>query len=75
MIIANLAQNSNALSFPGFPYGLIKVDQLSRVGVREMEPQKIQILSEFDTDVYKKYILPRIRSIDAHDLLNAIRKN
>ncbi|KKM20588.1 hypothetical protein LCGC14_1643990, partial [marine sediment metagenome] len=26
-------------------------------------------------DVYKKYILPRIRSIDAHDLLNAIRKN
>ncbi len=75
VIIANLAQNSNALSFPGYPYGLIKVDQLSRVGVREMEPQKIQILSEFDPHIYEKYILPRIRSIDAHDLLNAIRKN
>ncbi len=75
IIIANLARNSNALSFPGYPYGLIKVDQLSRVGVREIEPQKIQILSEFDPDIYKKYILPRIRSIDAHDLLNAIRRN
>ena len=75
VIIANLARNSNALSFPGYPYGLIKVDQLSRVGKREMEPQKIQILSEFDPNIYEKYILPRIRSIDAHDLLNAIRKN
>ena len=75
VIIANLAQNSNALSFPGYPYGLIKVDQLSRVGKREMEPQKIQILSEFDPNIYEKYILPRIRSIDAHDLLNSIRKN
>ena len=75
VIIANLAQNSNALSFPGYPYGLIKVDQLSRVGVREIEPQKIQILSEFDPNIYEKYILPRIRSIDAHDLLNSIRKN
>ena len=53
VIIANLAQNSNALSFLGYPYGLIKVDQLSRVGVREIEPQKIQILSEFNPDIFK----------------------
>ncbi|MFX1591981.1 MAG: DNA double-strand break repair nuclease NurA [Promethearchaeota archaeon] len=75
IIIANIALNSNDLSFPGYPYGLIKVDQLSRVGVREIEPQKIQLISEFDSDIYKKFILPRIRSIDAHDLLNSIRKN
>ena len=74
-IIANIAMNSNDLSFPGYPYGLIKVDQLSRVGVREIKPQKIQLLSEFDSDIYSKFILPRIRSIDAHDLLNSIRKN
>jgi len=75
IIVGNLAMNSNELSFPGYPYGLIKVDQLSRIGVREIEPQKIQLLSEFDADIYEKFILPRIRAVDAHDLLNSIRKN
>jgi len=75
VIISNLAANSTDLSFPGYPYGLIKVDQLSKVGKRELVPQKIQIMSEFDSELYTKYILPRIRSIDAHDLLNTIRKN
>ena len=75
VIISNIARNSTDLSFPGYPYGLIKVDQLSRVGAREIGPQKIQLMSEFDSELYAKYILPRIRSIDAHDLLNAIRKN
>lgn len=75
VIISNLARNSTDLSFPGYPYGLIKVDQLSRVGAREIGPQKIQLMSEFDSELYAKYILPRIHSIDAHDLLNAIRKN
>jgi len=75
VIISNLARNSTDLSFPGYPYGLIKVDQLSRVGAREIGPQKIQLMAEFDSELYTKYILPRIRSIDAHDLLNAIRKN
>ena len=74
-IISTIASNSNDLSFPGYPYGLIKVDQLSRVGVKEVAPQKIQILSEFDSELYNNFILPRIRSIDAHDLLNTLRKN
>lgn len=75
VIISNIAINSNDLSFPGYPYGLIKVDQLCRVGEREIEPHKIHLLSEFDSDIYDRFILPRIRSIDAHDLLNSIRKN
>jgi len=75
VIISNLAINSTDLSFPGYPYGLIKVDQLSRVGAREIGPQKIQLMAEFDSELYVKYILPRIHSIDAHDLLNSIRKN
>ena len=75
VIISNLAANSTDLSFPGYPYGLIKVDQLSRVAKREIGPQKIQLMAEFDSGLYEKYILPRIRSIDAHDLLNTIRKN
>ena len=75
MIVSNLASNSADLSFPGYPYGLIKVDQLSRVAYRELETHKIMLLSEFDKDNYENFILPRLRSIDAHDLLNKIRKN
>lgn len=74
-IISNIALNSNDLSFPGYPYGLIKADFLSRVGVREIEPQKIQLLSQFDSEIYNKFIIPRIRAVDAHDILNSIRKN
>jgi len=74
VIISNIAMNSNDLSFPGYPYGLIKVDQLSRIGVKEIEPQKIQIISEFDSSIYNRFILPRIHSVDAHDILNKIRK-
>jgi len=74
-IISNIALNSNDLSFPGYPYGLIKADLLSRVGVKEIEPQKIQLLSEFDSEIYNKFIIPRIRAVDAHDILNSIRKN
>lgn len=74
-IISNIASNVTDLSFPGYPYGLIKVDQLSRVSSRELEPQKIQLLSEFDPEIFNTYIKPRIRAVDAHDLLNQIRKN
>lgn len=73
-IISNLANCSNDLSFIGYPYGLIKVDQLARIPTRDLESQKIQLLSEFDKETYKKYILPRIRSMNAHDLLNKLRK-
>jgi len=75
VIISNISNNSKDLGFPGYPYGLIKVDQLSRISIKEVEPQKIQLVSEFDSEIYKKYILPRIRSVDAHDLINSIRKN
>jgi len=74
-IISNLSANAIDLSFPGYPYGLIKVDQMSRVAYREVDGQKIMVLSEFDKNYYKKFILPRLRSVDAHDILNKIRKN
>ena len=75
IIISNIALNSNDLTFPGYPYGLIKADQVSRISQRELEPQKIQLLAEFDPVIFNKYIIPRIRAVDAHDLLNKIRKN
>jgi len=74
IIISNIAYNSTDLSFPGYPYGLIKVDQLARISMRELDSQKIALLSEFDQDIYKSFILPRLRSMDAHDIINKIRK-
>ena len=74
LIISNIANNSNDLSYPGYPYGLIKADQLAAVSINELEPQKIQLIAEFDEEDYKKYILPRLRSVNAHDLLNIIRR-
>lgn len=74
IVISNLANNSNDLSYPGYPYGLIKVDQLAAVGIRELEPQKIQLIAEFDPNNYESFILPRLRSVDAHNILNMIRK-
>ena len=74
IIISNLANNSNDLSYPGYPYGLIKADQLAAVSKKELEPQKIQLIAEFDQKDYNEFILPRLRSVNAHDLLNIIRK-
>ncbi|MFX1279317.1 MAG: DNA double-strand break repair nuclease NurA [Promethearchaeota archaeon] len=73
-IISNLANNSNDLSYPGYPYGLIKTDQLAAISIKELEPQKIQLIAEFNQEDYHKFILPRLRSINAHDLLNVIRR-
>ena len=73
-IISNLANNSNDLSYPGYPYGLIKADQLAAISVKELEPQKIQLIAEFNQEDYYKFILPRLRSVNAHDLLNVIRR-
>ena len=74
IVISNLANNSDDLSYPGYPYGLIKADQLAAVTFKELEPQKIQLISEFNQDNYNNFILPRLRSVNAHDLLNIIRK-
>ena len=74
VIISNMANNSNDLSYPGYPYGLIKADQLAAVSYKEIELQKIQLVAEFDQKNYNEYILPRLRSVNAHDLLNIIRR-
>lgn len=74
IVISNIANNSNDLSYPGYPYGLIKADQLAAVSLKELEPQKIQLISEFNQDDYNEFILPRLRSVNAHDLLNIIRR-
>lgn len=73
-IISNVAHVSNDLSFPGYPYGLIKVDQMSRIAYRELDSQKLMVISEFEKDIYDNYIRPRLNSINVHDIINEIRK-
>jgi hypothetical protein len=75
LIISNIAENAQDLSFPGYPYGLIKVDQLSRIAYRELDSYKVMLLSEFNQKRYEEHIVPRLHSVDAHDLLNKIRIN
>lgn len=74
VVISNIANISDDLSYPGYPYGLIKADQLAAVTFKELEPQKIHLVAEFNQDNYNNYILPRLRSVNAHDLLNILRK-
>ena len=74
IVISNIANNADDPTFLGYPYGLIKVDQLARISKKEVESEKIQLLTEFDKNIFNKYILSRLRSIDAHDILNKIRK-
>lgn len=73
-IISNIAYISNDLSFPGYPYGLIKVDQMSRIAYRELDSQKLMVISEFEKDIYDNYIRPRLNSVNTHDIINKIRK-
>ncbi|MFO8017436.1 MAG: DNA double-strand break repair nuclease NurA [Promethearchaeia archaeon] len=74
-IISNIATTAQDLSFPGYPYGLIKVDQLSRVAFRELDSYKVMLLSEFPQDIYENFIVPRVHSVNAHDLINKVRIN
>ncbi|MEJ2251928.1 MAG: hypothetical protein P8Y97_19995, partial [Candidatus Lokiarchaeota archaeon] len=73
-IISNLAFHSNDLSFPGYPYGLIKVDQMARIANKELDSQKIMMISEFNQEIYNKFIKPRLNSVNAHDVINQIRR-
>jgi hypothetical protein len=73
-IISNVSYISNDLSFPGYPYGLIKVDQMSRIAYKELDSQKLMVISEFEKDIYDNYIRPRLNSVNSHDIINKIRK-
>ena len=70
IILSNLALNSTDLSFPGYPYGLIKVDALSRVRSKEIERYKLLFLSEIAKQRKWEKIAKHIYASDAHDILN-----
>ncbi|MCE7743625.1 MAG: DNA double-strand break repair nuclease NurA [Candidatus Heimdallarchaeota archaeon] len=71
-VLSNLALNSTDLSFPGYPYGLIKVDALARVRNREMERYRLLFLSEIAKQKKWEKVSKYIYASDAHDILNAM---
>lgn len=72
VVLKNLALNSTDLSFPGYPYGLIKVDALARVRNKEIERYRLLFLSEIAKQKKWEKIAKHIYASDAHDILNVM---
>lgn len=72
-IVGNLAANSNDISFPGYPYGLIEADLSARVTNEEVATQRVAVLSEISKrglwDKFSRYM----EASDAHDVLNFLK--
>jgi len=69
-VLSNLSLNSTDLSFPGYPYGLIKVDALARVRNKEIERYRLLFLSEIARQKKWEKMAKHIYASDAHDILN-----
>jgi len=62
-----LAYNSKDLSFPGYPYGLIKADILARINEKEKQTVRARVLASISS----KELQASLGSQDAHELLDA----
>jgi hypothetical protein len=71
-IIKILAGNAKDIAFPGYPYGLIEADRISRVRQEEIDPLTIQIFSEISNLGTWEKLEAFLRSTDAHDVLDSI---
>jgi len=69
-VISSIANQSNDISLPGYPYGLIDADQWARVKNEEIEAYKTRLFSELSKTGYWRKIQPHIRAVDAHDRLD-----
>jgi hypothetical protein len=71
-IIRALAANAIDIAFPGYPYGLIEADRVSRVRNEEVDPLLIQILSEISNIGAWEELETFLRSTDAHEIIDTI---
>ena len=72
-ITSALAGNSQDISFPGYPYGLIDADSLARVGEKEIGKYQMMLLSEVSKLGKWKRISKHICSGDAHSVLDSLK--
>jgi len=71
-IINVLAANARDIAFPGYPYGLIEADRVARVRHEEVDPLKIQILSEVSRLGVWDELESFLHTTDAHEFLDSI---
>lgn len=71
-ILSQLAENSQDVSFPGYPYGLVDADCFARVATGEIEGYKALLLSEISKRGKWKKFARHIRTVDAHTILNML---
>jgi hypothetical protein len=71
-VIAVLASNSSDLAFPGYPYGLIEADRISRVREEEIESLEVQLLSSLSALGSWPSLEAFIRTVDAHTIIDGI---
>jgi hypothetical protein len=73
-IFSELALNSNDLSFPGYPYGLVDADDNARVRFEELETYRVILLSEISKLGSAPKFVRHMESTDAHTTLNSLRE-
>jgi len=73
-LFSQLSTNSSDLTFPGYPYGLIDVDENSRVRNEELETYRVMLFSEVSRLGLSPRLLRHIQSIDAHEVLNLMKE-
>lgn len=71
-LFAQLAGNSQDISFPGYPYGLIDADQFARVRDEEVDGYQVLLLSQISRQGKWEKFAKDIRAGDAHDVLNML---
>lgn len=71
-VIGALAANASDLAFPGYPYGLIEADRISRVREEEIEPLEMQLLSSLSSLGAWPSLEAFLRVVDAHQIINEI---
>jgi len=71
-ILSQLVKNSEDISFPGYPYGLVDADRFARVSETEAASYQAVLLSEISKKGKWPKFSRHIRSLDAHDILNML---
>lgn len=71
-IIRVLSGNARDIAFPGYPYGLIEADRISRVRHEEVESLKIQLFSQISGAGGWDDLEALLCSTNAHEVLDSI---
>ncbi len=71
-ILGQLAKNSQDVSFPGYPYGLVDADHFARVSNDEIESYQAILLSEISKMGNWPKFSRHVSATDAHSILNML---